>query len=198
MRAASGRSEHWLAISFWALAADLRRCRRPSVVVGGRVRRCITYREQGGFGNAILSRSAFRSVHQRQLLPPSLYDGTEPTEPRAVLLAELVDSSIVFGSTHFPRYDSELRHSAGRRLVRLLDALERSFLICGDFNQPADSWMTGSIVIAPAGAPPTYPTTEPVEAIDYVLVKDVAVVSATAEDNRASDHYPVGLKLRES
>ena len=27
------------------------------------------YREQGGFGNAILSKSAFRSVQQRQLLP---------------------------------------------------------------------------------------------------------------------------------
>src|SRR3712207_5695451 len=41
----------------------------------------------GGFGNAILSKLPIQTVRQRQLVwPPRLYSGTEPSEPRTVLL----------------------------------------------------------------------------------------------------------------
>src|SRR5690606_25868284 len=49
------------------------------------------YRSAGGFGNALLVRPSIRAVQQWQLLPPRLYAGDEPSEPRAALLARIGD-----------------------------------------------------------------------------------------------------------
>jgi endonuclease/exonuclease/phosphatase family metal-dependent hydrolase len=41
---------------------------------------------RGGFGNALLSKLPIRAVRQRQLTwPTTVFDGTEPSEPRAVV-----------------------------------------------------------------------------------------------------------------
>lgn len=149
------------------------------------------YRMAGGFGNALLSRTTIRACQQWQLLSPRVYDGTEPTEPRAAVMA-LVDterSPLWLGSTHLPRRDSDERQSAAVRLGRLLGGLSEPWAVCGDFNQPVWDWPEGSGV-APCPPVPTHPAHLPVEALDYVVFRGCAVMAeAVAAD--ASDHLPI-------
>ena len=79
----------------------------------------------GGFGNALLTNLPIVAVQQRQLVwPPRFYDGTEPSEPRSVVLAKLRVSAQLFwvGSTHLPRYDGDARTQALSRLARLVES----------------------------------------------------------------------------
>ena len=154
------------------------------------------YRCQGGFGNAILSRSPFLAVQQWQLLSPRLYDGTEPSEPRALLLCtvEANGKRITIGSTHLPRYDSTMRTEASGRLLEILDGRPSPWIVCGDFNQPAEAWLNGHHAVTPNPGVATYPTTEPVEKIDYAISAELAATGAV-RDCQASDHLPVVFEV---
>ena len=150
------------------------------------------YRCEGGFGNAILSRTPLDSVQQWQLLPPSLYDGTEPSEPRAVILvsAQVGGAYITFGSTHLPRHDSTLRNQAARRLLDLLNRITTPWVICGDFNQPPEDWITVGCAYAPLPSEATYPVRNPVEHLDYAVFAGLEL-RAKALAGSASDHLPL-------
>lgn len=150
------------------------------------------YRGRGGFGNAILTRATIRSAQQWQLLPPSLYDGTEPTEPRTVALAEIeLDQQVVtIGATHLPRQDADKRSAAADRLREAMHGLTGPWLICGDFNQPASAWLPSDFRSAPHPPVCTYPTRRPVEAIDYAIGSDLSI-KAHALSAQASDHLPI-------
>ncbi len=152
------------------------------------------YRCQGGFGNALLSRTPFSSIQQWQLLSPRLYDGTEPSEPRAILLAsvEVEGLHLTIGTTHLPRHDPQLREEASARLLRLIEDLPSPWIVCGDFNQPPGDWATNSHTVAPSTAIATYPTSEPVECIDYAVHSDLDVTAA-AIPCLASDHLPIAI-----
>ncbi len=150
------------------------------------------YRCQGGFGNALLSRTPLRSVQQWQLLSPRLYDGSEPTEPRAVILAS-VDAGgteLTFASTHLPRHDPELRREASTRLLDLFDVLPQPWVVCGDFNQDSTAWLEDLHNVVPSPAVATYPTKEPVEHIDYAVYAGLDLTAET-RPSLASDHLPV-------
>lgn len=155
------------------------------------------YREQGGFGNAILSKSPFLNVHQRQLLPPSLYDGSEPSEPRAVLFVQIESElgSVRVASTHLPRSDAGLRQRALNRTLEWVGGSSDPLVVSGDFNQPAASWVDANISVVPDPAIPTYPTLNPDEAIDYMLLRGVAAISYDAIASDASDHLPIAVEL---
>lgn len=150
------------------------------------------YRCQGGFGNAILSRHPLLSVQQWQLLSPRLYDGTEPSEPRALALCtvEIEGTRVLVGSTHLPRYDPTMRTEASERLLGLLDQLPTPWIVCGDFNQPPEAWLSSPWEITPAPSVATYPTKDPVEAIDYAIFRGVEAIAA-ARQSTASDHLPI-------
>jgi endonuclease/exonuclease/phosphatase family metal-dependent hydrolase len=154
------------------------------------------YRSEGGFGNALLSRRPFQAVQQWQLLPPRLYDGSEPSEPRAAILAMVrVDGrELWIGSTHLPRQDPGMRAEAAGRLLRLLDGLDAPSAVCGDFNQPPEPWVPDERAAAPHPALPTYPSREPQERIDYCLVTGAAA-SADTLPSAASDHLPLLVEL---
>ena len=80
-------------------------------------------RPDGGFGNALLTRLPILAVEQWQLLwPPRLYDGSEPSEARSVLLARVQQMQAPFwaGITHLPRQDGQARTDALRCLRRSL------------------------------------------------------------------------------
>lgn len=95
------------------------------------------YRSEGGIGNALLVRGRLDAVQQWQLLPARLYDGSEPSEPRAVVLGRVGNGQGTYwvGSTHLPRHDATLRAEASKRLARLLASLDAPWIVCGDFNQ---------------------------------------------------------------
>lgn len=155
----------------------------------------------GGFGNALLTKLPIMAVQHWQLLwPAKLYDGTEASEARSVVFAKLgfAQLSIWLGSTHLPRSDAQARTNALRRLTELTRKLDGHWLLCGDFNTPAESWLdrTRSVVVCPEPAQPTYPAHEPVEPIDYCVASSGLLVQATVVPVEGSDHLPLLVTVR--
>lgn len=155
----------------------------------------------GGFGNALLAKLPLVAVQQWQLVwPPRLYDGTEPSEPRSIVFAKLGSFPVPLwvGSTHLPRCDAEARTNALRRLTTLAQKLEGQWLVCGDFNTPALSWLdeNRSVTVCPEPAQPTYPITEPVDAIDYCIASTGLTVEARVLQVAGSDHLPLLVMAR--
>ena len=150
------------------------------------------YRGEGGFGNALLTRHPFRALQQWQLLSPRLFDGSEPSEPRAVVFANVnVDGqSLWVGSTHLPRHESTMRTAASDRLLQLLDRLGGPCVLCGDFNQQPSAWLPDTTAVVPEPAVATYPAHAPDESIDYCVLKGLAG-EAEVLASTASDHLPI-------
>lgn len=151
---------------------------------------------QGGYGNALLVRAPIRAVQQWQLRwPPRLYDGSESSEARTVVLVKLAvgAAGLWVGSTHLPRRSAPARSAALDRLLVLVGGLDAPFLVCGDFNTPASSWVPddGSVQVAPPSPQPTYPTSSPSEPIDYVVASPSLTVGAEILDRPGSDHLPL-------
>jgi endonuclease/exonuclease/phosphatase family metal-dependent hydrolase len=157
-------------------------------------------RPDGGFGNALLTRLPILAVQQWQLLwPPRLYDGSEPSEARSVLLARLEQATPFWaGITHLPRKDSQARSDALRRLAMLTDGLTEPWLICGDFNTSASSWLGGNQVAAVSPAKLTYPADEPAEPIDYCVASPGFRLNAEVLPGVASDHLPLLISARQT
>lgn len=150
----------------------------------------------GGFGNALLTTLEILAVRQRQLTwPSSVYDGSEPSESRAVVLM-LVESAlgpVWVGSTHLPRSDTASRLQAATRLAGITRALPEPWVVCGDYNAEASTWCPDHehLAVAPSTAIPTYPTGAPVEAIDYAVHATTLEVRAEVLSLSGSDHLPV-------
>jgi endonuclease/exonuclease/phosphatase family metal-dependent hydrolase len=156
-----------------------------------------------GYGNALLSRLAVHAVQQWQLTwPPTIYDGTEPSEPRTVTLirAELPSGPIWTGSTHLPSTDRRARSAALQRLVAVTQGLDAPWLICGDFNVAAEEWISAGqpIVVGPDPAQSTHPADDPVRAIDYCIASPNVSLAARALRADGSDHLPVLVDCRVS
>jgi endonuclease/exonuclease/phosphatase family metal-dependent hydrolase len=150
----------------------------------------------GGFGNALLARVPVTAVQQWRVFAPAAgYGGSEPSEPRSVILARLELNGTVswLGSTHFPRADASARRLAARRLQQLTAGLDEPWLICGDFNAPPASCFGTSAYfrVSPDPVQPTYPGSHPAEAIDYCLSAAGSAVSATVLRAPGSDHLPL-------
>jgi endonuclease/exonuclease/phosphatase family metal-dependent hydrolase len=155
----------------------------------------------GGFGNALPVKLPILAVQHWQLLWPSrLYDTTESSEPRSAVFAKLwfLQSSLWFGSIHLPRSDAQARTNALRQLMTLTQKLDDHWLICGDFNTPASSWLGSdhSVVVCPEPAQPTYPASEPVEPIDYCVASSGLSVEGKVLGVGGSDHLPVVVYAR--
>jgi endonuclease/exonuclease/phosphatase family metal-dependent hydrolase len=162
---------------------------------------CFEFGDQsptGGFGNALLTTLPILAVEQWQLRwPPTQYDGTEPSEARSVVFAKfkVAHSSVWCGSTHLPRSDAQARSGALQRLMALTRKLDSHWLVCGDFNTSAESWLerNGFVVVCPKPAQPTYPAHEPVEPIDYCVASPGLHVEGTVLKVGGSDHLPVAV-----
>jgi endonuclease/exonuclease/phosphatase family metal-dependent hydrolase len=155
----------------------------------------------GGFGNALLANVPVTAVQQwRVHAPPGGYDGSEPSEPRSVILTRLRlnGTSFWLGSTHFPRADAAARQLAARRLQQLTTRLDEPWLICGDFNAPPASCFGehARLHVSPDPVQPTYPANQPAEAVDYCLAVPGSTVSATVLHALGSDHLPLLVTAR--
>jgi endonuclease/exonuclease/phosphatase family metal-dependent hydrolase len=149
----------------------------------------------GGFGNALLTTLPILAVQQWQLLwPPRLYDGTEPSEPRSAMLIrlEFLSEPLWVGTTHMPRDDSQARADALDRLLTLTLGLSDRWLVCGDFNTPASSWLGDrrSFTVCPDPPEATYPASQPVEPIDYCIASPDIRLRAEVLSAAGSDHLP--------
>jgi endonuclease/exonuclease/phosphatase family metal-dependent hydrolase len=149
----------------------------------------------GGFGNALLSKLPILAVRQRQLVwPLRLYNGTEPSESRSVVFAKLQTPTgpVWIGSTHLPRGEEDMRVAALHRLTEITRGLTDPWLLVGDFNAPASSWLgEQSPLRARPWSTPTYPAKAPVEPIDYCVAPEASRVHADVLPEAGSDHLPI-------
>jgi endonuclease/exonuclease/phosphatase family metal-dependent hydrolase len=157
----------------------------------------------GGFGNALLTRVPVLGVRLWHLnWPPSSYDGTEPSEPRSVTLAQVghFEQPVWIGATHLQRNDSHARSDSIRRLSALVHTLDDPWILCGDFNTPPTSWpRTGdanAFTIQPDPPQPTYPIDAPTEPIDYCVASSRIDLTARVLAVKGSDHLPVLYSMR--
>jgi endonuclease/exonuclease/phosphatase family metal-dependent hydrolase len=152
-----------------------------------------------GYGNALLTRVPVQAVQQWRLTwPPRLYDGSEPSEPRCVTLAEVPFGSGTawIGSTHLPATDPGARACALGRLTELTGSLDGRWVICGDFNTPPATWLDGGAW--PDPAQPSFPASDPAVAIDYCVASPGVSVAARILPGAGSDHLPLLARCREA
>jgi endonuclease/exonuclease/phosphatase family metal-dependent hydrolase len=107
-------------------------------------------------------------------------------------------SPVWFGSTHLPRSDSQARANALQRFMTLTQKLDGHWLICGDFNTPASSWIDNnpSVVVCPEPAQPTYPAHKPVEPIDYCVASPGLLLTGNVLPVEGSDHLPLQISTQ--
>lgn len=149
-----------------------------------------------GYGNALLTRLPVLAVQQWQLTwPPAVYDGTEPSETRSLLLVRvaLPSTTLWTGSTHLPSTRRRARAAALRRLTAVLQALDAPWLICGDFNIAARKWIEPGqpVVVSPDPPQPTFPARRPRRPIDYCIASPGMSLEARALRVPGSDHLPL-------
>lgn len=154
-----------------------------------------------GYGNALLTRLPVRAVQQWQLTPPSVYDGTEPSEARSVALAQVAvpaGGAVWVGSTHLPSSSRPARAAALRRLTTLTQGLEPPWVICGDFNTAPRHWITRGqpVVVGPRPARPTFPARFPYRSLDYCIASPGVSVRARPLRTAGSDHLPLLARCR--
>ncbi len=155
----------------------------------------------GGYGNALLSRRPVLAVQQWQLTwPPTVYDGTERSESRAVALARLAlpGAAVWAGSTHLPSGDRQARAAALGRLTTLTQGLEQPWVICGDFNTAPRTWIGRGqpVVVGPRPARPTFPARFPFRALDYAIASPGISLRARPLRTAGSDHRPLLARCR--
>ena len=172
----------------------------------------------GCFGNALLSRTGFRTSRTVALPAAPMAAFVEPAgashrlagiryadappsirEPRCLLLAEI--DGLTVGSTHFSHIGS------GERLVQAEAALAAfadisSALLLGDLNAPIEApelrpladWTDG-FTAAPGDA--TRISTDSASRIDHVLARGASISDCRVlrEAGELSDHYPVVAEI---
>jgi endonuclease/exonuclease/phosphatase family metal-dependent hydrolase len=156
---------------------------------------------RGGFGNAIISRIPITAAQQRLVTwPPTLYDGTEPSEPRALLTVAVQPRdgcTVRIGATHLPQGNASSRSTALDSLTTQMHELPDPWLICGDFNTAPDAWLASPspFPVAPTQPAPTHPIDQPRRCIDYAVGSPGSRLSGRVLDSPGSDHLPVLVTL---
>jgi endonuclease/exonuclease/phosphatase family metal-dependent hydrolase len=156
---------------------------------------------EGGFGNALLTTLPILAANQWQLLwPPRIYDRTEPSEPRVLILARLGWPGAPFwaGTSHLPREDEQARTGALERLKMLTDGLVEPWLIASDFNTPASSWLDPAAPLVVSAPLMTYPASAPAEPIDYCIASPGFQLDAEVLGSAASDHLPLLISAHQT
>jgi len=151
-----------------------------------------------GYGNALLTRIPVLAAVQWGLTwPPRLYDGTEPSESRSVILAEVPfgRGTAWIGSTHLPASDPRARACALGRLTELTRGLDRPWAICGDFNTPPATVKGEGTTAWPDPPQPSFPASDPAEPIDYCVASPGVAVTARILTAAGSDHLPLLARL---
>jgi endonuclease/exonuclease/phosphatase family metal-dependent hydrolase len=155
-----------------------------------------------GYGNALLTRRPVLAVQQWRLTwPATVYNGTERSEARTVVLARVqagAGTAVWVGSTHLPSGDAGARAAALEQLTAAAAELDRPWVICGDFNTGPRTWIKPGqpVVVAPRPAWPTFPARFPVKALDYCIASPGVRLRARPLLASGSDHLPLLARCR--
>ncbi len=152
------------------------------------------------YGNAIVSRFAFKSAETILIPDPDYKDDESPFETRCVVktITDVDGKDICFLVCHMGLVESE-RKNAVETLCRIIDATQTPIVLMGDFNaEPHDPILTPLFdrlndTDAKASIPQakTFPSDNPNIKIDYILYKDLECVGATTVTEVISDHLPI-------
>jgi len=155
-------------------------------------------REEGSYGNVLLSRHPIREVQRLDL-------SIDRCEPRGALCATLDvgGQDVLVLATHLGLRLAE-RRSQVRRILEHLGALgSAAYVVVGDFND----WLPGRSVVhaldaelGPVPHPRTYPSGFPLLALDRIWVHPKGALRklsrhASPLARRASDHLPVVAEI---
>lgn len=159
-----------------------------------------TDERRGRYGNALLSREPLLGVRHHGLIrPPRVYDGTEPSEPRSLLLGCVPSQAgpVWVGTTHLPCADGRARAAAAGRALAIMSALPRPWLLVGDFNLDIAVWREQHPWTAahPQAPQPTFPADDPTDCIDFCVTPAGERVHARVLDVPGSDHLPLVADL---
>jgi endonuclease/exonuclease/phosphatase family metal-dependent hydrolase len=160
-----------------------------------------TDQPRGQFGNAILSRIPLLDVrHYHLAWPPRIYDGTEPSEPRSLVLGR-VQANVGpawIGSTHLPSADRVARDIAANRALSVMTDLSSPWLLVGDFNADFRSWqdLHPTLCAYPRKPVPTFPTRNPTKSIDYCVARQGQHIDVDVIDVAGSDHLPILVEFQ--
>jgi endonuclease/exonuclease/phosphatase family metal-dependent hydrolase len=142
------------------------------------------------YGNALLCRLPISAVQQVSVYRPERpYDGSEQSETRSLVLARV--GSWWVGGTHFPASEHASRKIAAQALHQLTLRLSTPWVICGDFNAPADDLFGKYSGISASPGLASFPARRPRKAIDYCLSSPEVAVTASVLDVAGSDHLPL-------
>ena len=155
----------------------------------------------GGEGLGICVRGAVSEEIQHQL--PS------GRENRGVLEARLRDvggfRSLTVLCAHWG-LDSGERLEQAAECVKIITKASRPLLLCGDFNETADSPAVRHLIsgsgLLDAGAAsnlPTFPADNPTNRIDFILYSpDLRLISIETIPSLASDHLPLSADFEKA
>lgn len=149
------------------------------------------------YGNAILSKTSFKSVETVKIPDPA---DLEWNETRSVIKAvtELGGREVCFLVSHFGLTDVE-KTKAVETVCGLIDAIDMPLVLMGDFNMcpddekliPIRERLTDSDDTAETGGQFTFATYDPQIKIDYIFYKGLDCLSCTTLTEPLSDHFPI-------
>jgi endonuclease/exonuclease/phosphatase family metal-dependent hydrolase len=155
----------------------------------------------GGYGQAILSRYPLADVQVHAL--PTESD----CEPRCVLVARIdigEQRELHLANTHLEHAQAMVRLCQANKLSSLLAPIRGPLILAGDLNDEPGSAVMNVLRrhwVDTAGdrADPTWPSDQPREKLDYVLLRPAdpwrIVETRVIEEPMASDHRPVLVVL---
>ena len=160
----------------------------------------IKVRKSSPYGNALVSRFAFRSVETIKIPDPVFKFERTSYESRCIIKAvvSVDETDICILVTHMGLARSE-RKNAVRTICSIIDSTDMPVVLMGDFNaEPDDSVFdpireklsdTQDKSVNPEVM--TYPSDKPSVKIDYIFYRGLQCVSAETITDIYADHLPI-------
>ena len=152
------------------------------------------------YGNAIVSRFAFKSVETIKIPDHEIKKGKHSFESRCVIkaISDINGKEICFLVCHMGLNLSEQKNAV-KTICNLLDEIRIPVMLMGDFNTtpknkvlaPIRERMKDTDDLNPIKNHGTYPSDKPNEKIDYIFYRDLKCLKAETIEEIFSDHLPI-------
>lgn len=149
------------------------------------------------YGNAVLSKRAFKSVETVKIPDPEIKNEKEHYETRCIIKAVVEEkgNDILFLVTHMGLAKDE-RKNAVKTICEIADSTDLPIVLMGDFNACPDEdillplFERFSDTLKGENAK-TFPSDAPEKQIDYILYRGLKCVNTKVINEVVSDHLPI-------
>lgn len=160
----------------------------------------IKVRDSSPYGNAIISRTPFKSVETIPIPDPADRTEGKHYETRCIArsIIQINDRDICIMTCHMGLNLSE-RINAVNTLCYLIDETDLPIILTGDFNtlpdsnelQPLFERLNDTDALAACPCAPTFPSDAPRIKIDYLLYRGLECISVETVPDIVSDHLAI-------